>query len=587
MPVDETEPTAAPSSTAEAGPSRRPTSVRQWLLSAGAFALYCLLTVAAFAPLLPTLTSALIGPAEDNQQDFWNLWYAAVPRHDLGFFQTNLLNFPTGVSLYYESFAYPKVFTAAALSHILGSELHNLILLHNLGLLISFPIAGLGAFLLLRVWTGSVLGALVGGYVFAFNPAHVVQTLHHMHVQSIEFIPYFVLSYILAIERRSVWVLGASLVFYALSALSCWYYLFYLAFFIIFHAVYTAWRARALPSGWHLTCASVTFGGIVLLLSPLLIPMIRESLAGRAGKPASGHDTYVADAATWLIPAPIVLSSRVPIISDIAQYVYARVTGNPWEATNYLGIANFALVAWLFVSRGWRGRPIVPYAVIAAGVFIVLASGARLHFVGHEFLILPEAVMSRLPFFNNVRTPGRAVVLVYLFISVMVAVAVDLLWTRLRLRRFGVVVLVLMVMAIIVDFAPSRLEATSVFCSPGFAILRNDPEPRFGVLNLPHGGREPGVNSEAYMVEATCHGRPIVEVMISRNASDLVVDHIRMDDLNMQRQQLITNHVKYIVLHRESPHLLEWQSSDGPLAQYEKTYHKVYSDSTIDILQVY
>jgi hypothetical protein len=331
----------------------------------------------------------------------------------------------------------------------------------------------------------------------------------------------------------------------------------------------------------------VAFGGIVLLLSPLLIPMIRESLAGRAGKPPSGHDTYVADAATWPIPAPTVLSSRLPIISDITRYVYARVTGNLWEATNYLGIANLVLVAWLFVARAWRRRPIVPYAVIAAGVFIVLASGARLHLVGHESLILPEAVMSRLPFFNNIRTPGRAVVLVYLFLSVMVAVAVDLLWTRLRLHRFCFAVLALVIIAIIMDFAPIGLEATSVSCSPGFAILHNDPEPRFGVLNLPHGGRYPGVNNEVYMMEATCHGRPIVEVVIARSSTDLVVDHIRTDDLEMQRQQLLTNHVKYIVLHRTSPHLLEWQSSDGPLAQYEKIYHRVYSDSTIDILQVY
>jgi len=38
----------------------------------------------------------LIGPPEDNMQDFWNVWYAAVARNPDQFFFTNLIRFPEG-----------------------------------------------------------------------------------------------------------------------------------------------------------------------------------------------------------------------------------------------------------------------------------------------------------------------------------------------------------------------------------------------------------------------------------------------------------------------------------------------------------
>jgi hypothetical protein len=44
----------------------------------GSFILYALVTLVCFRTLLPHLNSALLGPPEDNLQDFWNSWYAAT-----------------------------------------------------------------------------------------------------------------------------------------------------------------------------------------------------------------------------------------------------------------------------------------------------------------------------------------------------------------------------------------------------------------------------------------------------------------------------------------------------------------------------
>jgi hypothetical protein len=132
----------------------------------GVLLLFTLVTVIFFRQWMPHLNSALIGPPEDNMQDFWNTWYAAVARNPGHFFFTNLIRFPEGTPLYYHSFAYPKVFAIALLSKIVGTNTTSLILLQNLSLLISFPLAGTGAFYLVRYLTANAAGALLGGFLF-------------------------------------------------------------------------------------------------------------------------------------------------------------------------------------------------------------------------------------------------------------------------------------------------------------------------------------------------------------------------------------------------------------------------------------
>ena len=58
------------------------------------FLLFTVVTAIFFWQWIPHLHSALIGPPEDNQQDFWNAWYAAVARNPDHFFFTNLVRFP-------------------------------------------------------------------------------------------------------------------------------------------------------------------------------------------------------------------------------------------------------------------------------------------------------------------------------------------------------------------------------------------------------------------------------------------------------------------------------------------------------------
>src|SRR5215469_10494048 len=92
-----------------------PTSALQGLAlsvgrTAAVFLLFSLATALIFSTTIPHFHSALIGPPEDNMQDFWNTWYASVGADPAHFFFTKLLRVPEGTPLLYHSFAYPQIF---------------------------------------------------------------------------------------------------------------------------------------------------------------------------------------------------------------------------------------------------------------------------------------------------------------------------------------------------------------------------------------------------------------------------------------------------------------------------------------------
>jgi hypothetical protein len=54
---------------------------------------FTVLTAMLFAPILNQMSTSLLGPPEDNLQDFWNSWYATIGWHGGPFFFTNLIRF--------------------------------------------------------------------------------------------------------------------------------------------------------------------------------------------------------------------------------------------------------------------------------------------------------------------------------------------------------------------------------------------------------------------------------------------------------------------------------------------------------------
>ena len=540
---------------------------------------FCLLTVLFFWPWLAHLSSALIGPPEDNMQDFWNSWHTAHAQSWKDLLFTRQIRFPEGTSLAYHSFAWPQVAAVALLSRLFGSDFATIVALHNLTLLATFPLAATAMFYLARHLLGDVqgrdIGAAIAGFAFAFNPWHVAQAMHHAHVSGIEFLPLFVLFYLWALDRKSLGWLVAAAAMQALCALSSWYFFFYTLYFMVFHLLSLRLREGQWPRGWPLAASALSIGIAVLLLSPWLVAMAAPGSQSSIYYP--GHNTFVADLLALVAFPPTHL---------LAQYgsgIYAAMTSNSWEGAVYLGLANLAFLSWAVTRKKDKtpGKAVLNYALAGMGFFIVLAGGETLHVGGHVTpLHLPGVILAKLPLFANVRTPARAMVFAYLFLGVALAQAsVMALRHRGTAARAG---LALIAVLMLLDFVPVQLSTTPAICPAALAGIAKESGD-FGVLDLPSGYSD----SNAAMMLSACHGHAIVLGETSRHMSFTLADRLQTRDLGEQKRQLTAAHVKYIVLHNQQGSLFAWRAADGDRGDYDRVYRILQKDGDLTLLQVY
>ena len=530
------------------------------------------LTVIFFWPWLAHVSTALIGPPEDNMQDFWNSWHAATVRGWQDMLFTGQIRYPEGTSLAYHSFAWPQVFAVALLSKIFGGDFSTLVTLHNLTLLASFPLGAAAMFALARHLLGEVagrdVGAVVAGFVFAFNPWHVAQVMHHAHVSGIEFLPLFVLCYLKALERKNYGWLIAAAAMVALSALSCWYFFFYAFYFLAFHLLYLRVHERRWPRGWRLMAPALCMGLAALMLAPWLLPMMGSGLKNSVYY--VGNNMFVADLFAFFAFPPTHLLARY------GSGVYAALTGNAWEGTVYLGVVNAAIVIWALTRKA--PKTLLYYALGGVIFFAVIAGGETLHAAGHVTpLHLPGVILAKLPFFANVRTPARAMVMVYLFLGLILAQA-----TVMALRYRKPALLALAAALVLLDFTPTRLSATPAACPAALDVIAQD-KGEFGVLDLPRGYGE----GNAAMMASVCHGKPIVLGETARHMADTLADQLVTSDLAAQQRQLTAAHVKYIVLHRQQGELHRWNKADGVETDYARQYRAVRGGKDMTVLRVY
>lgn len=574
MNSERTEPRENPGAPA---PEKQWSSVSLFLLASGVY-LACM--VPYFLAYLPYLSTSLIGPPGDNMQDFWNLWYSQRVwdggGHD--FFFTRLVRYPEGVPLYYHTFAYSDLALIFLLRKLLflSNSLSILLVLHNSVLLASLYFSALGAFYLARVFTRNTVSALFAGFIFGFSPFHLAHFLTHMHVATIEFLPFFVLCFLKAVETGQKRYLAGSILFYLLNALSSWYFLVYCGYFLLFYYVYQAVTQKKLLLRRELWAVGANLAGVAILLAPILLPMIRSGW-GNPDVYAGGSGDFVADALAYFIPDPYHL------LTTAGRGIYAHFSGFMDETRVYLGLVNLAL----FAGAWWMGRrgkiPATTFLLAGVLVFMMFASGPFLHVYGHKVIALPTLLLDSLPLVSNMRTSARAAVFVYLFFGIGAGLGLDQIihWCRWRRRSLLLWVAPICLLAF-VDFYPRGLSRTIIAQPLAYAVLAADKDADFGVLDLPRGY----LQGNSYMLYQTFHGRPIVSATLSRRITRTLMDQLETEDMAAQKQQLANAKVKYIFIHgdafaRHNP------GETVDLAAYGKTYPVAYYNDVCVVFRVY
>ncbi len=188
---------------------------------------------------------------------------------------------------------------------------------YNAVVVFSFVAGGLGAYLLARYVLGpgsSRLAAFVAGAIFTFAPYHIAHLLGHMQLIALEWLP--VLRALPAARRRNTSKTGSpakialATLFLVLVALCDWYYVFYCLILIV---VVAAWVIVRRDSGRRSSRCRSALRGVAaiaavwlvaaVVLSPLLVPMVREALAADYMVPDPAQSrTFSADLLAFVTP---------------------------------------------------------------------------------------------------------------------------------------------------------------------------------------------------------------------------------------------------------------------------------------------
>jgi hypothetical protein len=436
---------------------------------------YLVLTVLMTWPTILHLTDGIPGDGFDGWQNLWNLWWvkeALLVLRASPFF-TDYLYPPTGANLLFHTLNIFNGLWTLPLQLNFGPAIA-----YNGVVFLSFVFAGYGGYLLSRYTLtqlrlvdthGGHLPAFVGGFIFTMSPFHMAHLLGHMQVFSMIWPPFYVLWLLRALQPwadmpRSSWrSAGLACLTLILATLVDWYHTLYL---LIFTGIVLVWvllrqwlllRARrratttgrkmhpSLPhSSYALRIASPIFRmsgldhpllgpiwlvlaiglGFGIVVSPLLIPMIREANARPDLQTGLAQNiTLSADLLAFAIP-----SELHPIWGAWATGIADQFSSTTSERLIFAGFVPLALSLFIII-RGWRQR-IIKFWTLVLAVFFVLALGPFLHVggsvvsLGNWPIPMPYLLFYHtIPFIGLTRSLSRYDLMVMLSLGLLTAIA--------------------------------------------------------------------------------------------------------------------------------------------------------------------
>src|SRR5688572_2057966 len=383
----------------------------------------------------------------DANQYIWNIYNfkRAVLAGSNPWF-TDLLLYPKGSSLLFHTYT--------PVLGVFGLLFSNNIVAVNSGLLLSFVLSGIGAFWLSFRLVPNKFLALITGLVFAFSPYKTAHLLEHYHLMLTATIPFFVLSFLKAFTFisgkfwpavKSVKAVIVCFLLGFITLLSDYYALFFLLYFCGAYAIFywlelgnINWRK---PKPWLIL-------GAVFLIAPQLVRLLKKW-----GVSDKGGLWWGGDLAGYLLPP----DNLRWFSTETSQKLYATesIFNNPGSVENvvFLGWTLLVLTVFaIFKSRKFKPEPFIKPFIFLAFLFWLITM-PELSVFGKIWFRTPTALLHFIPFFNNIRCPTRAVVMLTLFLPIVCFYFLHN-WLLLKNSWLQKVIPVLLLFVIFLEFQP-------------------------------------------------------------------------------------------------------------------------------------
>ncbi|MBN1887784.1 MAG: hypothetical protein JW850_07325 [Thermoflexales bacterium] len=473
------------------------------------------------------MNNRLIGLG-DSAQNVWNLWWMrwALSHGNLAPFYTNVLYYPEGVSLAYDTLAPFNGLLGIPLQTVLGMGLPTTF---NTIALLSFVGTGLSTYLLVRSLTGSPTAAFAAGVVFTFCPFRMSRvSFGNLDVYSTQFVPLTAWCLVKLSQTGAFrpqiemhpsqtqrWRYGVGAA--AALALTGWCSLelaFGTGLLAGLLCLFDLCSARQRQVGWK---QWLVFGLLTcVFMSPLILPMIHHApdFQAEANQYLSSTQNS-ADLLGFFVPDsltnPLVKRSLPPAMSHQIEQIYGMFFGNSAEKTVFVGYSVLIIVlisVWVARSEAVRR-----WLAIALTAF-VLCLGPVLYVAGKPTLSpLPYTLFLHLPLLRAGRTPSRLAFILMLALAVIAGYGLAAMERRWRRAYWGTL---LASALIFLEFLIIPLPLDKRVASAPAYYHQLAQESQGAVLDVPidlYGAQGPAAD---YLLYQTIHQKPIVGGYISR-----------------------------------------------------------------------
>ncbi|MBN2001909.1 MAG: hypothetical protein JXA21_01025 [Anaerolineae bacterium] len=497
---------------------------RPWLFATLA---YLVITIAVTYPVAGQLNTHIAGEVDGDSLEFvWSMWWWKHALFDLrqNPIDISVINHPEGIQF--------PLLPAMSQPFVLGLPLTALVspgFAYNAVFLLAFVLSGLAGYLLCTELTGDPGAGFVGGLIWAFFPNMMGHALAgHLFFTLLFMIPLAARSFLRLLKEpttRHAIVAGVML---ALSAtLHPTYLAYFIAIFVLVFVGHGVWAERGVF--WQqgrLRALAIAAGVMGLIVGIMLAPALAQFLKGNLNFLAErGATGFAFDVLAYFLPAPnnpLVLKTP---LAALAQ----KVVLSEYESIATIGWLPLVLA----IAGAWKRWPQSRAWVILAAVGGVLALGPLLKIGGGLVrapveddwypLVMPYALIGRLPFFQWGRTPGRLDILVMLAVAVLAASGYDRIsrWPKLgskgRLLLLAGVTLFITVEYLIKFPFPTIPAGTP---EPLLAIRSGDAD--LAVIDLPVPDKYANLRSLYWQ---TLHEHPLVGGRVYRDIPNGQMTH--------------------------------------------------------------
>jgi len=417
----------------------------------------------------------------DTLLDFWVIW--RVKEWVLGntpLFYAPQLFYPEGISVITQSLG-PILGVIGLPFWLIGPEAA-----YNGAIFISIWFTGYCGYLLARTLDLKWFSSIIVGLILLLAPIHLPGILGHLQKIFIGFTPLIIISLKRSLElrRSKLWILITALLVFSTLMYTGYQFLFSIITITYFTSLSLLDRKGNYSNQYFLR--------IILLVMALLtftLPFGYEFIHAHEGIFVDLHyesEFYSPDAIQLILPS-------------IYHPIFGPKAGSLLKSISPSTITNLETNINLFISgiflcgvAIWKKWKQAKWWVIFTGLCIVIALGPSLKIFGlTEFtsykypILLPYAFMGEFPGLDNIRVPGRFMLLAYVGFSVTAGYGFDWIMERVTKKRIRFSIVIVTIALILFEGWPIVWPVSEIPEPPIFYKQIKDDEEMYGVVDIP------------------------------------------------------------------------------------------------------